>query len=69
MPIFARGDIVVGSNMDEKNIPLDIDLIVDSFEESLARIISISNNNPYTVFDKNRIQDKFYNILFSNFII
>lgn len=67
MPIFARGDIVVGSNMDEKNIPLDIDLIVDSFEESLARIISISNNNPYTVFDKNRIQDKFYNILFSNY--
>ena len=67
MPIFARGEIVVGSNMDEKNIPLDIDLIVDSFEVSLERSISISDSNPYTFFDRNRIQDKFYNILFSNY--
>ena len=68
VPVFSsNADLVLGANMDEKNIPLDMDLVVDSFEVSLERVIHFSNNSPYGAFDKNHVQDKFYNNLFSKY--
>ncbi len=63
MPIFAHGDVVFGENMDEKNIPLDMDIMTYAFEKAFDMIIQYNDHIGAT----NKIQDKFYNYLFNKY--
>jgi hypothetical protein len=67
MPLFGYADsAVLGRDMDEKNIPLEGELMMGAFVEAFNKQIVISNNLPIAVIDKNRLQDKFVNYFYDH---
>lgn len=66
-PLVSSNAEIIVNNMDEKYIPLDLDIMKDSFEIAFERIVMASNKNPFTLLDKNRVQDKFYTLLYDNY--